>query len=286
MSLGAADSLVTAIYVAFGLLLVYAVFREQVRRAEGGLLRYGRTVTFATAGIVALLGLDVAFWAPSDIAKAVGFVVAFGAIASGVRFSLVADNAERDREGRALVDRLVNKALLLEARKGRVAEITARVDVAASTLKRFAKEGRNKIGYAKAVAELYGDEPAVDIFGGPEFEACRKAKGLRSDIQAIIDVVAPYVTVSQDELFYLLNYPSGFDSIDTQVELLEGLAKNLRRTVGNDDQSPLEKFEAFVKEILTVTKDDIAKTEEAAKEIGRDALGPPPAVAPAIEPEE
>jgi hypothetical protein len=52
-----------------------------------------------------------------------------------------------------------------------------------------------------------------------------------------------------------------------------------------DDKSPLERFESFVSEILTVTKDDIRKAEEAAKEIGRDALGPPPATAPAIDPE-
>jgi hypothetical protein len=53
----------------------------------------------------------------------------------------------------------------------------------------------------------------------------------------------------------------------------------------SDDKSPLERFENFVSEILTVTKDDIRKAEEAAKEIGRDALGPPPAGAPAIEDE-
>jgi|GEM_PF-4517240 len=53
----------------------------------------------------------------------------------------------------------------------------------------------------------------------------------------------------------------------------------------NDDKTPLEKFESFVSEILTVTKDDIRKAEEAAKEIGRDALGPPPVGAPAIDPE-
>ena len=51
-------------------------------------------------------------------------------------------------------------------------------------------------------------------------------------------------------------------------------------------RSPLQRFEDFVSEILTVTKDDIRKAEEAAKEIGRDALGPPPAKAPANEPEE
>ncbi len=50
-----------------------------------------------------------------------------------------------------------------------------------------------------------------------------------------------------------------------------------------NDKAPLEKFEQFVSEILTVTKDDIRKAEEAAKEIGRDALGPPPSEAPAIE---
>ena len=53
-----------------------------------------------------------------------------------------------------------------------------------------------------------------------------------------------------------------------------------------DDQSPLEKFESFVSEILTVTKEDIQKAEDAAKEIGRDALGPPPAGAPAIAEDE
>jgi hypothetical protein len=53
----------------------------------------------------------------------------------------------------------------------------------------------------------------------------------------------------------------------------------------NDDKTPLEKFESFVSEILTVTKEDITKAEEAAKEIGRDALGPPPAGAPAIDDE-
>jgi hypothetical protein len=53
----------------------------------------------------------------------------------------------------------------------------------------------------------------------------------------------------------------------------------------DDPQAPLEKFKFFVSEILTVTKDDIRKAEEAAKEIGRDALGPPPATAPAIDPE-
>lgn len=51
----------------------------------------------------------------------------------------------------------------------------------------------------------------------------------------------------------------------------------------SDDKTPLEKFESFVSEILTVTKEDITKAEEAAKEIGRDALGPPPAGAPATE---
>ena len=50
-------------------------------------------------------------------------------------------------------------------------------------------------------------------------------------------------------------------------------------------KTPLKRFEDFVSEILTVTKDDIRKAEEAAKEIGRDALGPPPATAPAIDPE-
>jgi hypothetical protein len=53
----------------------------------------------------------------------------------------------------------------------------------------------------------------------------------------------------------------------------------------SDDKTPLEKFESFVSEILTVTKEDIQKAEDAAKEIGRDALGPPPAGAPAIEDE-
>jgi hypothetical protein len=53
----------------------------------------------------------------------------------------------------------------------------------------------------------------------------------------------------------------------------------------NEDSAPLKRFEKFVTEILTVTKDDIRKAEEAAKEIGRDALGPPPATAPAIDPE-
>ncbi len=51
----------------------------------------------------------------------------------------------------------------------------------------------------------------------------------------------------------------------------------------DDNKTPLEKFEAFVSEILTVTKDDIRKAEEAAKELGRDALGPPPEGAPATE---
>ena len=53
-----------------------------------------------------------------------------------------------------------------------------------------------------------------------------------------------------------------------------------------NDKTPLGRFEDFVSEILTVTKDDIRKAEEAAKEIGRDALGPPPATAPAIDPED
>jgi len=53
----------------------------------------------------------------------------------------------------------------------------------------------------------------------------------------------------------------------------------------NERPSALEKFESFVSEILTVTKDDIRKAEEAAKEIGRDASGPPPVGAPAIEDE-
>jgi hypothetical protein len=54
----------------------------------------------------------------------------------------------------------------------------------------------------------------------------------------------------------------------------------------NDDKTPLEQFESFVSEILTVTKEDIQKAEDAAKEIGRDALGPPPAGAPAIAEDE
>jgi hypothetical protein len=53
-----------------------------------------------------------------------------------------------------------------------------------------------------------------------------------------------------------------------------------------DQQGSLDRFKTLVSEILTVTKDDIRKAEEAAKEIGRDALGPPPAGAPAIEGEE
>jgi hypothetical protein len=53
----------------------------------------------------------------------------------------------------------------------------------------------------------------------------------------------------------------------------------------SDDKTPLERFETFVSEILTVTKDDIRKAEEAAKEIAQDALGPPPAGALAIDPE-
>ena len=51
-------------------------------------------------------------------------------------------------------------------------------------------------------------------------------------------------------------------------------------------KDPLENFKEFVSEILTVSKEDITKAEEAAKEIGRDALGPPPAGAPAIEGED
>lgn len=54
----------------------------------------------------------------------------------------------------------------------------------------------------------------------------------------------------------------------------------------SEHEPPLERFESFVAEILSVTKDEMRKAEEAAKEIGRDALGPPPAEAPAIEPEE
>lgn len=53
----------------------------------------------------------------------------------------------------------------------------------------------------------------------------------------------------------------------------------------DSDKTPLRKFESFVSEILTVTKDDIKRAEEAAKEIGLDALGPPPAGAPAVDPE-
>lgn len=53
--------------------------------------------------------------------------------------------------------------------------------------------------------------------------------------------------------------------------------------MAGDDKTPLARFESFVSEILTVTKDDIRKAEEAAHEIGRDALGPPPIEAPAIE---
>lgn len=53
--------------------------------------------------------------------------------------------------------------------------------------------------------------------------------------------------------------------------------------MAGDEKTPLERFESFVSEILTVTKDDIRKAEEAAKEIGRDALGPAPSGAPAIE---
>jgi len=52
-----------------------------------------------------------------------------------------------------------------------------------------------------------------------------------------------------------------------------------------DEKTPLERFESYVSEILTVTKDDIRKAEEAAKEISRDALGPPLAGASAIDPE-
>jgi hypothetical protein len=54
-------------------------------------------------------------------------------------------------------------------------------------------------------------------------------------------------------------------------------------TAPDDSADPLKRFESFVSEILTVTKDDIRKAEEAAKEIGPEALGPPPAGAPAIE---
>ncbi len=52
-----------------------------------------------------------------------------------------------------------------------------------------------------------------------------------------------------------------------------------------EPKTPLEKFESFVSEILTVTKDDIRKAEDEAKEIARDALGPPPVGAPALEDE-
>jgi hypothetical protein len=54
----------------------------------------------------------------------------------------------------------------------------------------------------------------------------------------------------------------------------------------NNDRAPIDKFKDFVSEILTVTKDDIRKVEDEAEEITRDALGPPPAGAPAIEGEE
>lgn len=54
----------------------------------------------------------------------------------------------------------------------------------------------------------------------------------------------------------------------------------------DQEKTPIDKFKDFVSEILTVTKDDIRKVEDEAEEITRDALGPPPAGAPAIDGED
>lgn len=75
-----------------------AVAIERYRVLEKGHYRRGRTVGFATAAAIALIGLGVALWAPSNTAKVVGFIYACGAVALGLRFSYLADKDEHRRE--------------------------------------------------------------------------------------------------------------------------------------------------------------------------------------------
>ena len=53
-----------------------------------------------------------------------------------------------------------------------------------------------------------------------------------------------------------------------------------------DPESAMEKFEDFGRKIFQVTKDDLKKAEEAAEKVVDEAIGPPPAGAPAIAEDE
>lgn len=55
---------------------------------------------------------------------------------------------------------------------------------------------------------------------------------------------------------------------------------------GDDSRTSMERFEELGRKLFRVAKEDLEKAEREAKEIVDDAIGPPPAEAPAIEPEE
>lgn len=48
----------------------------------------------------------------------------------------------------------------------------------------------------------------------------------------------------------------------------------------------MERFEDFARKVFSKTKDDLKKAEERAAEIVDEALGPPPAMGPALADEE
>jgi hypothetical protein len=84
-------TVVASVVVPFAL---FAVGMGRYARLERSRLKNARTVSFGTAGVVALLALAVVFYAPSETAKVIGLLWAAASLAFGLRFSWLADKAE------------------------------------------------------------------------------------------------------------------------------------------------------------------------------------------------
>jgi hypothetical protein len=165
------------VYYGVGtIFILFALNIQRYRRIEAGHLRRARTISFAAASIGLLAGLAVQFWFPgAETVKAIVFIVVTLLLGVGLRFTWLADKAEKQRENRqderdreqdGKGDTLLSKIQVLESYHARhLPNVRDRATLICNEMKSYmyskgskgAWEGRDLLAIKPAVSGIVSD---------------------------------------------------------------------------------------------------------------------------------